>query len=298
MYTNYIPNALPFWPKIDFQHFRRNYTNTDTDTFQNLIVYRTSGGGTKILQTNRLEIKVNAATAPAASNFKIWRVVKSDITGASDALVETLATTSWASYSLNPNDDPADTVWSIGQSNTDYTLTNALSTYEIYYFTIDVEGSTYYSETFYPALHSGIDNAFPRACADGGFVLVQYTPTDECVIGETIHPEHGAFQMYLPIGLGQPSYNYRRDADEAGDGNDYTNFQRLDKRYTFFYKCYEHMADALATIQLFDRITLQWENGADMVGTNVSVSVEWESDYLANVEVSFSANLLTRGACC
>ena len=300
MFNNYIPNQLPFWEAIQFQHFRRVYTDADLETFQNILVYRTAGGGAKYLQTNRLEIKVNAASAPSASNFKVWKVNESDLSGASDTLINTLSTTGWASYSLNPNDDPADTIWSIGQSNTDYTLSTAMSLNTPYYFTVDIDSTTYYSEVFFLALHSGVDNAFPRECSEdvSGWVQYQYTPSDECIIGNTIHPEHGTYQIYLPISLGQPSYNYRKDADEAGDGNNYTQFQRLDKRYTFFIKCYEHMADALAASQLFDRITLQWESGVSMIGTDVEVSVEWENDYLANVEVSFSANLLTRGACC
>jgi len=167
-----------------------------------------------------------------------------------------------------------------------------------YYLVITDGVETWYTEVFYLASPAAESAFFPSGCEKNcGFISLGWANTG-CIISQTIHNNTGAFTLFLPINIAKPKYNYKPDQEEDGEGGQVVTFQRLDKRWEFFVRAPEYIADALTAVQMFSNVTIDFSNGDFVICRDVEVEVEWDSPCFANITFRFSAEFLAKTACC
>lgn len=284
MYNNYVPQPFPFYPYIEYQNFRRLQCKGDLSTFKLIVKSYGEDSFTQNLfiwvppfQIKRVE------TATAIDYLKVIRLD----TGA------TVANDTSPAINIQALEDGRESlVWegewvSIGDLAAG-----------VFNFYVEVKSGSdkWYSEVFQLDRDNGAEYDIPAPCGDIEYIRLKWS--NPCNISNTIHGDFGGFNCYLPITLGQPSYNYKPDYEDNGDGTRVITFQSLAKRYTFFILAPEYMADALVAMQFFQAVTMYLYNGDTVSMQDIEVEVDWTTDCFAKVKVSFSVDVLAKTACC
>jgi len=284
MDSHYIPQPFAIYNRLEYQTHRRAHCENITDDFRLVTIWRSTSG---LLRIPPFQIRRNA--------------------GGSD-------TVTIKAHKLNPVEQVTITVSSSVEANgTAYknlvvpgqwiSAPTALSTGEgqfwehcqEYYLEIVWGGTSYYSEVF-RTLTPHTDFNYPDQ-SQGAWLSLEYSNSG-CIIGELIHNDSSGFQAFLPVTVGQPEYDFTRDVETGGQGQETALFQSLKKRWKFFLLAPEFMADALAALQLFSAASLNLPNGDFYIMKDVSVEVDWSSACVAKITVTFTTDIIPKSACC
>lgn len=166
-----------------------------------------------------------------------------------------------------------------------------------YYLTVSDGTNTWYSEVFELDDESSVDPTFPATCGDLPWMALEYSNSG-CIISETIHNNAPSFKFLIAASLGQPSYDYKPETKEDGQGGTVKLFHRLEKRWQFFVLAPEYVADALAAVQMMSAVTITFLYGDAIQCKDVEVDVSWETPCLAKITFSFTADILSKTSCC
>lgn len=170
---------------------------------------------------------------------------------------------------------------------------------EKFFYLLITDGTdTWYTEVFVAVQPDADNSDYPADCGDEcGYIDLNWSNSG-CVISETIHSNSPSFGLFLPVNIAQPEYNYTPDQEDNGEGGQTTTFHRLEKRWQFFVRGPEYLADCLAATQMFSSVSVNFPNGDFIACKNVEVGVEWETPCLAKITFKFTGEFLTKTACC
>lgn len=170
---------------------------------------------------------------------------------------------------------------------------------DIGYYLVITDGSeTWYTEVFYLAPPAAESAFFPAGCDSACEYISLSWSNSACIISQTIHNNTAAFSLFLPVNIAQPKYEYKPEQEDDGEGGSVTTFQRLEKRWEFFIQAPEYIADALAAVQMFSNVTVDFQNGDFIICRNVQVEVEWETACFAKITFRFTGDFLVKTMCC
>jgi hypothetical protein len=169
---------------------------------------------------------------------------------------------------------------------------------KFFYLLITDGTNTWYTEVFV-AVQPDADNAdYPADCDDScGYIRLVWSNSG-CIISETIHNNSPAFQLFLPVNIAQPEYTYKPDTEDDGEGGFVKTFQRLEKRWKFFVRGPEYLADCLTSTQMFSAVSVQFPNDDFIACRGIEVGVEWETPCFARITFAFTGEFLVKTACC
>ena len=291
-YQNYVPQPLAFYKQLGagdrrYQNYRLNQCKGDLSTWRLIVVAQ--GPGTTI-DSPRLRIppfQLNRTTGLGAAVTSFTLIEKNGLIPNTP-----LDTGGFSVENLNATPTKDAIIYNGAVQTPDI---SGLP-FGYYYLTVSDGTITWYSEVFELEPESTIDATFPASCGTLGYAKLEYSPG--CTISETIHVDSNSFRLLLPVDLGQPDYEYKPDSEDDGQGGVVTLYKRLEKRWKFFIIGPEYMADALAAVQMMGSVSLNFEAGDFIVCRDVKVDVDWTTPCFARITFEFSADILSKTACC
>lgn len=292
-YTNYVPQPLPFYRELSsgdrqYQNYRLDHCSGDLNTWRLVIVAQTPGLSvdTPRIRIPHFQIKRSTALGAAVTSFKIISL---------DGLLSdtSLSTAGFSIEDLNDTPTIDSIVFNGG------VLTPDIAQWPVgrYYLTVSDGTNTWYSEVFELEEESTVNATFPATCGDLPWIALEYSNSG-CIISETIHNNAPSFRFLIPASLGQPSYEYKPESKDNGQGGTVKLFHRLEKRWQFFILAPEYVADALAAVQMMSSVTINFVSGDFIQCNDVEVDVSWETPCFAKITFTFTADILSKTSCC
>lgn len=292
-YQNFVPQPIAFYRELysgdrQYQNYRLNQCKSDLSTWRLVVVAQGPGlfPDSPRLRVPTFQIKRDIALGDAVTDFKLVNI--------EGIILDTdLALTGFSIADLNSTP----TLDSIIYDGSILTPDISGLPYGHYYLTVTDGTNTWYSEVFELEGESTIDPTFPASCGTLGNARLEWS-NPQCIISETIYNDAPSFQLILPVDLGQPDYKYKPDTQDDGQGGVVNLFQRIDKRWRFFIVAPEYIADALTSVQMMSSVSLNFESGDFIICRDVEVEVDWTTPCFAKISFTFSADFLSKTACC
>lgn len=132
------------------------------------------------------------------------------------------------------------------------------------------------------------------------FLKIKYRNSCD-IAGSVFTVSENAFYyvIYLPIDIGNNSYEIIDEGREDGEKNFVSDFKKLQKKYTFTNVYPEYIYDALCHIQLHDiiYITSKYEEESRVFNFSVKLD-EWTTSNVAKVTVDFTVDYTAKYGCC
>ena len=166
-----------------------------------------------------------------------------------------------------------------------------------FYFKIGDGTNTWYSEAVTFVKSDSTNDFYPEPCGDLRWMQLSWVNPD-CILGEKYPTSMPGLFLFVQAELGQPEYDYRKDTEEGGQGEEVVLFQRLEKRWKLKFTAPEYIVDALQAAQLFSNFSISFADGTGIVGTNVQVTQEWTGDCYADITLTFATDFIPKTACC
>lgn len=291
-HQNYVPQPIAFYKELSsgdrqYQNYRLGQCDGDLSTWRLVVVAQKPGSAidNPRLRIPPFQIKRDTGTGSSVSSFKLISLTGliSDVT---------LDTAGFSVQNLNVG-GTVDAIIFNGVA-----LTPDVSGLPIgrYYLTVSAGSGVWYSEVFELEDESSIDPDFPASCNSLPWLSLEYS-NPACIISETIYPSP-AFRFLIPAALGRPSYDYKPETKDNGQGGTVKLFHRLDKRWNFFIMAPEYVADALAAVQMMSSVSINFVSGDFINCSDIEVDASWETPCLAKITFSFTADILSKTACC
>jgi len=293
-YNDYIPQALPVYRELyagdrSNQNYNLCQCNSDLTTWQ------------LPLLTNSFRSELKVPPFHIKRDHRVGNITAITLKSTDGTVSHSL--TGW-SNTLNDLDSPvtkdavvffAHTFTGIQDGLTDAGLLVA----DKYFYLLITDGTdTWYTEVFVAVLPDADNTDYPADCDDGcGYVRLVWSNSG-CIISETIHSNSPAFQLFLPVNIAQPKYRYSADTEDDGEGGAVKTFQRLEKRWEFFVRGPEYLADCLASTQMFSSVSVQFPNDDFISCQDIEVEVDWETPCFARITYRFTGEFLVKTACC
>lgn len=133
------------------------------------------------------------------------------------------------------------------------------------------------------------------------FLKIKYR--NSCDLGGSVFsaPSNGfQYTIFLPVNIGQGTYELKEEGREDGEGNFIRSFGRLQRDYQFSLIVPEYTYDALANIQLHNSIfiTTRYDENSKAYNFKVS-SPEWlKNGSVCKVQINFTVDYLITTGCC
>lgn len=290
-FQDYLPQPFPVYRmlathpdypvELHYQNHRLNQCNGDLTTFRIVLPY----DGTKIAFPSFVVRRPAGGASITTWNLgKVGGSISPTISGISST-IEALDTDGTWEAVIFPSQS----------------FTRAVNTTDAYYIRFTDGVNSWYSEVFYfvdsPTISAVLPySTMPNPCLNEEYIQLVWS-NPGCVISEQF-PMGAAFMLNLPANLASPTYNYKKETEEDGQGGQGTTFQRITKRWTFFVLAPEFIADALTAMQMFSDVGINFQYGDTLVCEDIEVNVDPQTACLSNVKVSFSSTFLAKTACC
>lgn len=293
-YNDYIPQALPVYRELfEGDRSNQNYNlcqcNGDLATWQ------------LPLLTNSFLSELKVPPFHIKRDHRVGDITAITLKSTDGTVSHSL--TGW-SNTLNDLNDPVtkDAVVFFAHTYTDiqdaFTDAGLLEPGKFFYLLITDGTDTWYTEIFVAVQPDADNTDYPADCGDScGYVNLLWS-NPGCTISETIHSNSPAFSLFLPVNIAQPKYNYKPDTEDDGEGGIVKTFQRLEKRWEFFVRGPEYLADCISAIQMFSNVSLNFPNGDFVSCKDIEVEVEWDTPCFATITFRFTGEFLAKTACC
>ncbi len=293
-YNDYIPQALPVYRELsEGDRSNQNYNlcqcNGDLATWQ------------LPLLTNSFLSELKVPPFHIKRDHRVGDITAITLKSTDGTVSHAL--TGW-SNTLNDLNDPVtkDAVVFFAHTYTDiqdaFTDAGLLEPGKFFYLLITDGTDTWYTEIFVAVQPDADNTDYPADCGDScGYVNLLWS-NPGCTISETIHSNSPAFSIFLPVNIAQPKYNYKPDTEDDGEGGVVKTFQRLEKRWEFFVRGPEYLADCISAIQMFSNVSLNFPNGDFVSCKDIEVEVEWDTPCFATITFRFTGEFLAKTACC
>ncbi len=293
-YNDYIPQALPVYRELsEGDRSNQNYNlcqcNGDLSTWQ------------LPLLTNSFLSELKVPPFHIKRDHRVGDITAITLKSTDGTVSHAL--TGW-SNTLNDLNDPVtkDAVVFFAHTYTDiqdaFTDAGLLDPGKFFYLLITDGTDTWYTEIFVAVQPDADNTDYPADCGDScGYVNLLWS-NPGCTISETIHSNSPAFSLFLPVNIAQPKYNYKPDTEDDGEGGVVKTFQRLEKRWEFFVRGPEYLADCISAIQMFSNVSLNFPNGDFVSCKDIEVEVEWDTPCFATITFRFTGEFLAKTACC
>lgn len=107
------------------------------------------------------------------------------------------------------------------------------------------------------------------------------------------------YSIFLPVDVGNPSYELIDEGREDGEKNFIPDFRKLQKKFTFNVVVPEYLYDALCHAQVHDTLFITLKNNETSRAFNFQVQlIEWRDNSVAYVSVSFTVDYVVNYGCC
>ena len=288
-FQNYIPQPFAFYRELSagdrrYQNYNLNQCKSDLTTWRFTVI---SNLASPLMHIPRFDLKTDYE--PTAINS--FRLKSKD--GAHDI---PLNDTNFNFYPLKDDNS----LWAIIYNATPIPpgAMDPIPIGKQWELTVDDGTNVWYSEVFEFVEEDPANSTFPAPCGTEGWLSLEWS-NPGCIISETFyHDSAGVMQLLLPLDLAQPNYEYKTDEENDGDGGQTKTFERLDKVWSFFIVAPEYIADALSAAQMFSNVSITFPGGDSIQCHNFKADVNWQTDCLAKITCTFTAEFLAKTACC
>jgi hypothetical protein len=284
---DFVPQPIQIYKRFEDITANRPHCEGVDNIFTITLPWRITGLSQKQILVHPMLIK-RAKTGDPITTFELRQflgdVLEKDLVSANEALED-----------LNPDttDDKEAVIIPVGWFN----VNNTFRPGQLFYFKISDGTTTWYSEAVTFVHADTVNDSFPEPCGNQRWMLLGWSNPD-CIIGEKYPTSAPSIQFYLQAELGQPEYDYRKDTEEGGQGEEVILFQRLEKRWKLKFTAPEYIVDALQAAQLFSNFALDFADGTGIAATNVQVTQEWIADCYADITMTFAIDFIPKTACC
>lgn len=282
---DFVPQPIQIYTRTQDITANRPHCDSVENVFSLTLPWRVTGLSQKQIRVMPMLIKRNTTGDPITT-FELYQlegdVLEKDLVSANEALED-----------LNDGLTKEAVVIPAGWFNVDATFRPG----QQFYFKIGDGTNTWESEAVTFVKADSTNDTFPEPCGNQRWLLLGWANPD-CIIGEKYPTSAPGLYFYVQAELGQPEYDYRKDTEEGGQGEEVILFQRLEKRWKLKFVAPEYIVDALQAAQLFSNFALDFADGTGIAATNIQVSQEWTGDCYADITLTFATDFIPKTACC